>query len=77
MKGATSEELLRAKNSLKSSIYMNLECRGIVMEDIGRRKFPCTSHIFFPSCVQQPSVAILFGGLKQPLLASIWDKPQP
>lgn len=37
MKGVANEELQRAKNSLKSSIYMNLECRGIVMEDIGRQ----------------------------------------
>ncbi|KAL8449283.1 hypothetical protein Emag_003667 [Eimeria magna] len=37
MKSVTPEELQRAKNSLKSSIYMNLECRGIVMEDIGRQ----------------------------------------
>lgn len=37
MSSVTNEELSRAKNSLKSSIYMNLECRGIVMEDVGRQ----------------------------------------
>lgn len=37
MKSVAAEELQRAKNSLKSSIYMNLECRGIVMEDVGRQ----------------------------------------
>lgn len=35
MTRVTAEELQRAKNSIKSSIYMNLENRGIVMEDIG------------------------------------------
>ncbi|CDJ37319.1 mitochondrial-processing peptidase alpha subunit, putative [Eimeria tenella] len=37
MTRVTAEELQRAKNSIKSSIYMNLENRGIVMEDIGRQ----------------------------------------
>ncbi|KEP64802.1 UNVERIFIED_CONTAM: peptidase M16, alpha subunit, putative [Hammondia hammondi] len=37
MGSVTKEELQRAKNSLKSSIFMNLECRGIVMEDVGRQ----------------------------------------
>lgn len=33
----TTEELQRAKNALKSSIHMNLEMRGVMMEDIGRQ----------------------------------------
>ncbi|OEH74548.1 mitochondrial-processing peptidase alpha [Cyclospora cayetanensis] len=37
MRRVSAEEFNRAKNSLKSSIHMNLECRGIVMEDIGRQ----------------------------------------
>lgn len=37
MKSVTEEELNRAKNSLKASIFMNLECRGIVVEDVGRQ----------------------------------------
>merc|ERR1712129_379954 len=31
------DELQRAKNLLKSSIHMNLEMRGVMMEDIGRQ----------------------------------------
>ncbi|CAJ1338157.1 unnamed protein product, partial [Effrenium voratum] len=30
-------ELARAKNALKSSIHMNLEMRGVMMEDLGRQ----------------------------------------
>lgn len=37
MPKVTKEELKRAKNSLKSSIWMNLECRQVVMEDIARQ----------------------------------------
>lgn len=37
MTNVTSEEMKRAKNSLKSSIWMNLECRQVVMEDIARQ----------------------------------------
>jgi len=33
----TAEELSRAKNSVKSSVWMNLECRQIVMEDVARQ----------------------------------------
>lgn len=33
----TQEELSRAKNALKSSIWMNLESRAVVLEDIGRQ----------------------------------------
>lgn len=33
----TNEELQRAKNALKSSIWMNLESRAVVLEDIGRQ----------------------------------------
>eukprot|EP00397_Hematodinium_sp_SG-2012_P027643 GEMP01029058.1.p1 GENE.GEMP01029058.1~~GEMP01029058.1.p1 ORF type:complete len:522 (+),score=116.03 GEMP01029058.1:58-1623(+) len=33
----TDEEVTRAKNSLKSSIAMNLETNAVVMEDIGRQ----------------------------------------
>lgn len=32
-----NEELLRAKNALKSSIHMNLEMRAVMMEDLGRQ----------------------------------------
>lgn len=37
MRSVSEEELLRAKNALKASIHMNLECRGIVLEDVGKR----------------------------------------
>eukprot|EP00448_Togula_jolla_P031508 CAMPEP_0170630580 /NCGR_PEP_ID=MMETSP0224-20130122/34090_1 /TAXON_ID=285029 /ORGANISM="Togula jolla, Strain CCCM 725" /LENGTH=561 /DNA_ID=CAMNT_0010958675 /DNA_START=8 /DNA_END=1693 /DNA_ORIENTATION=- len=33
----SEEELVRAKNALKSSIHMNLEMRAVMMEDIGRQ----------------------------------------
>lgn len=33
----TEEELARAKNSLKASIWMNLESRPVVMEDLARQ----------------------------------------
>lgn len=33
----TDEELKRAKNALKSSIWMNLESRAVVLEDLGRQ----------------------------------------
>merc|ERR1719203_48779 len=37
LKRISAEELSRAKNALKSSIHMNLEMRGVMMEDIGRQ----------------------------------------
>lgn len=37
MSNVTKEELSRAKASLKSSIWMNLECRQIVLEDVARQ----------------------------------------
>eukprot|EP00922_Rhytidocystis_sp_ex-Travisia-forbesii_P003996 GHVS01005793.1.p1 GENE.GHVS01005793.1~~GHVS01005793.1.p1 ORF type:complete len:530 (+),score=81.06 GHVS01005793.1:30-1619(+) len=37
MSTVTSDELQRAKASLKASIWMNLECRPIVMEDVARQ----------------------------------------
>jgi len=37
MKTVTAEELKRAKNCLKASIWMNLENRAIVMEDVARQ----------------------------------------
>lgn len=33
----TDEEVCRAKNALKSSVFMNLESRSLVMDDIGRQ----------------------------------------
>ena len=41
MRGFTEEEVQRAKNSLKSSIYMNLETNSIALEDIGRQLLMC------------------------------------
>lgn len=37
LNSVTAEELHRAKNALKSSIWMNLESRTIALEDIGRQ----------------------------------------
>lgn len=37
LKAIPEVELQRAKNALKSSIHMNLEMRGVMMEDIGRQ----------------------------------------
>eukprot|EP00922_Rhytidocystis_sp_ex-Travisia-forbesii_P009874 GHVS01014438.1.p1 GENE.GHVS01014438.1~~GHVS01014438.1.p1 ORF type:complete len:551 (+),score=81.78 GHVS01014438.1:67-1719(+) len=37
MSTVTADELGRAKASLKASIWMNLECRPIVMEDVARQ----------------------------------------
>lgn len=37
MDQVTEEELKRAKNALKSSIWMNLESRAVVLEDLGRQ----------------------------------------
>jgi mitochondrial-processing peptidase subunit alpha len=36
-KKVSKEELIRAKNQLKTSIFMNLESRGILFDDIGRQ----------------------------------------
>ena len=35
--GVTSEELERAKRAAIASVYMNLESRAVVAEDIGRQ----------------------------------------
>jgi len=37
VKHISQQELRRAKNALKSSIHMNLEMRGVMMEDVGRQ----------------------------------------
>ena len=37
--GVTSEELERAKRAAIASVYMNLESRAVVAEDIGRQIF--------------------------------------
>ena len=41
MRSFTELELKRGKNSLKSSIFMNLESNGIALEDLGRQLLMC------------------------------------
>ena len=37
LEGVYEDELMRAKNQLRSSVMMNLESRGVLCEDIGRQ----------------------------------------
>lgn len=41
----TEEEFLRAKNQLKSSLFMNLESRSVLADDIGRQYFHYGKHL--------------------------------
>lgn len=40
----TEEEFIRAKNQLKSSLFMNLESRAVLADDIGRQYFHYGKH---------------------------------
>ena len=57
----TSEELERAKRAAIASVYMNLESRAVVAEDIGRQILTyghrCSIHKHH-DCVDRPALII-------------------